>query len=226
MPLPMVHLSVAEKMIGAGFPIKEQPQFYLGTLSPDAIHMRQDADRLAKNITHLLPAEKEKIHSWEDRNEGYYFEFVRDFINTNQAKASTDFLMGYAIHILTDMLWTKRVFSKFTEKFNMSDIFVQDKLKAYYHDTDIVDYQLCNESDWRSDVWQSLQGVAYSDFLNLLSAQEIKLWNERVLNFYDAPENQYKFSGTPMYITKPDIENFISSCAETISDKMKAAGQA
>ena len=223
MPLPMVHLCVAKNIVDTGFPVNDLSQFYLGTISPDAIHMRQDADRLAKNITHLLPAEKGKIHSWEDRNEDYYFEFMRDFTNTNQAKASTDFLMGYAIHILTDMLWTKRVFSEFTDKFNMSGVSAEDRQKVYYHDTDIVDYQLYNESGWRPDVWQSLQGVAYSDFLNLLSAQEIKLWNERTLNFYDVPENQYKFSGVPIFITRPDIENFISSCAETILNNLKAA---
>jgi len=221
----MVHLSVAKKIADAGFPVKELPQFYLGSISPDAIHMRQDADRLAKNVTHLLPAKKEKIHSWDDRSEDEYFELMRDFINANMNKTNADFLMGYAAHILTDMLWTKRVFGKFTEKFNMSGAPAADRQKAYYRDTDIVDYLMYNESDWRHDVWQCLQNAEYSDFLNLLSAQEIKLWNQRTLTWYENPENQYKFSGTPIYITKPDIENFISSCAKTILANMKVATQ-
>jgi len=225
MPLPMVHLSVTKKLADAGIPVNDLPQFYLGSISPDAIHMRQGADRLAKNITHLLPAEKGKIHSWEDRNEDEYFELMRDFMNANMNKTNADFLMGYAAHILTDMLWTKRVFGKFAEKFNMSGAPAEDKSKTYYHDTDIVDYLIYSGSNWRQDVWQCLQNAEYADFLDFLSAQEIKLWNERVLNWYVSPENQYKFSGTPKYITKTDIDNFISSCAENILSHMKAVEQ-
>ena len=223
MPLPMVHLSVAKQIADAGFPVKDLPQFYLGSISPDAIHMRQGMDFSEKMATHLIPAGKTKDSSWNDVDVNEYFKFMNDFFNANKCRANQGFLMGYAIHILTDMLWTKRVYQKFAADYKKSGAPVADQQKAYYRDTDIVDYILYNGSGWRRDVWQGLQDAEYSDFLDLLSAQEIELWNERARNFYNALENQYKFSGTPIYITKPDIENFISSCAEVILDNLKVA---
>ena len=213
MPLPMVHLSVAKKIIEAGFEIKDLSQFYLGSISPDAIHMRENADRYAKKLTHLGNPSSVSMN-FTDESEDEYVNLKLDFVKTNKNKVNIDFLWGYVIHILTDMYWSKMVHNKFTEEYKKDTAPIQDERWAYYNDTDRLDQILFNECDWKNDIWHSLQNVEYFDLLDLLSAQEIKAWNERTLYWFDSGESQHK---NPIkYITQADIENFISVCSETI----------
>lgn len=211
----MVHLEISKKLIDAGFDSKDLPSFYLGSISPDAIHMRQNSDRSDKNQTHLMPQGK----SWREIDEKDYFDFTLDFVNKNHKTINTDFLWGYSIHILTDMLWTKHLYCEFVEKYKKDTAPVQDERWAYYNDTDILDQVLFNESAWREDVWQSLRAAKAIDFLDLLSADEIDAWKERTLHWYDSGVSQHK---NPIrYITKSDIVNFISDCSKSILSHIK-----
>lgn len=216
MPCQMVHLCVAKKLIDTGFPINNVAMFCLGTISPDAIHMRQGADRQSKMAVHLLPFGKTR----DNMEDSTYIKIVNDFISTNKCKTNKDFLFGYAVHILADIHWHSTTWRKFEDEYKKSRAPAEDWRKAYYNDTDIVDYILYKESPWRKNLWQDMQNLEYFDFPDILLAQEIKLWNERTLNFYDNPENQYKFKGEPKYINKSDIDNFISSCADVIRDNI------
>lgn len=58
MPLPIVHLGVAKEMIEK-LNITDIPAFYLGTISPDAVHMRNHSKKEDKNISHLRNADME-----------------------------------------------------------------------------------------------------------------------------------------------------------------------
>jgi len=213
MPLPMVHLSVAKKIAEAGFEIKDLSLFYLGSISPDAIHMRENADRYAKKLTHLGNPSSVNMN-FTDESEDEYVNLKLDFVKINKNKVNIDFLWGYVIHILTDMYWFKMVYNKFFDDYKKDTAPIQDERWAYYNDTDRLDQILFNECEWKDDVWQSLKDVEYFDFLDLLSAQEIKAWNKRTLHWFDSGESQHK---NPIkYITKSNIEKFICVCSETI----------
>ena len=212
MPSPMVHLCVAKNCIAWGYQVNDMPQFYLGAISPDAIHSRPGAGRAAKNHTHLMPPGM----WWRDVNQNEYFKFMNEFIAANINNTNVDFLLGYGIHILTDMHWTQTVYSKFVEDYKKSARPISEMQKAYYHDMDIHEYALYCQYIRNSDLWKCLQNPGYADFLDLLTAEEIKSWNERTQNWFDAPENQHKFEGEPKYISMLNTEEFISSCAGLI----------
>ena len=52
MALPMVHLLAAWAWAQDKPELKNNPDFYLGTLSPDAIHIRDGNDKSRKNEIH------------------------------------------------------------------------------------------------------------------------------------------------------------------------------
>ncbi|MCU0097506.1 hypothetical protein N7917_29750 [Bacillus sp. OR9] len=217
MPLPMVHLSVARNIAEMGVEFGDLSQFYLGSISPDAIHMKPNADKSAKRKTHLTPMGQRRLHVKEID----FVNFLPDFIKANQSKSDVDFLWGYCVHLLTDVYWINRVYNKFVEDYNNDPSPVQDITVAYYNDTEVLDQVLFNESLWKDSVWQHLQDVEVSDFLDLLTAQEINLWKERTLHWYDSGESKLK---NPIrYITKTDIENFISVCSESIRNDISFA---
>ena len=210
MPLPMVHISISKKILDAGLEITDIPQFYLGAISPDAIHMRKDSNRDKKNRTHLIPLGK----LWRDVNQHEYYDFLLDFINTNEAKANIDFLWGYAIHILTDMHWTTSLYEDFCKKYNTDPSPIHERAEAYYNDCDVLDYTLFNDCEWRNNVWQSLERVKSVNSLDLLSAEEIDSWNTRTRQWYNTDNIKHR---TPIkYITKVAIIDFISVCSKTI----------
>ena len=140
MPLPMVHLCIATNIFDYGFKEIDLPQFYLGTISPDAIHMRENSDRNDKSNTHLIPDGKK----WTDINENEYYEFIFEFIKRNKIFVNMSFLWGYMIHILTDMHWTKNIHNDFINKYKNDAYPIQDERMAYYNDTDILDQVLYN----------------------------------------------------------------------------------
>ena len=216
MPLPMVHLNIAKNIHDSGFKLNELSQFYLGIISPDAIHMRKESDRKTKNDTHLVPEGKK----WIEIDESDYFTLMIKYINSNLNKANKDFLWGYGINILTDMLWTKQIYSEFLKKYKEDKLPIQEERMAYYNDTDRLDQELFNESSWRKDVWLDLQKATCESFLDLLLENEIYLWKERTLHWFDSGESRHK---NPIkYITKTEINNYISDCTESIMKKINS----
>ncbi|MCL2879656.1 MAG: hypothetical protein FWF29_05355 [Treponema sp.] len=216
MPLPMVHLSIAKIIMDTEFKINNRSQFCLGSISPDAIHMRANTNRQAKNNTHLIPAGQKP--GTVDKKE--FFKLIMNFIHDNCDKTDSDFLWGYGIHSLTDMYWSQTIYADFKTKYGNDKSPVQDERPAYYNDTDVSDLVLFAESSCQNEIWQYLQKAEYFDFLDILSAQEIKAWNERTLGWYDLNKN--KQYNPVRYITRPEVENFIKVCSELICSSIKA----
>jgi hypothetical protein len=176
--------------------------------------MRQNSDRLAKSKTHLFQAGKTE----NEINENEHITHIIDFIHNNRNKSDLDFLYGYGIHILTDILWKKRIYSDFLYKYRKDKTPIQEERWAYYNDTDRLDYVLFDESSWREQVWSKLKKANATDFIDLLSADEINAWNYRTLHWYDG---ECQHNNPIRYITKSDILSFISEASAVILEKLK-----
>ena len=213
MPLPMVHLNIAKRIVDLGYKVNKMPQFYLGIISPDAIHMRKDSDRTHKNDTHLLPEGKK----WSNVDEKEYFIFMKNFFSKNIVNVDNDFLRGYGLHIITDMMWSKQVYIYFEKKYEQDPSPIQEIRMAYYNDTDILDQVIFNESYWKNDVWEKLIISESDDFIDYLSKEEIELWKERTLHWFDEGVSRHK---NPIrYIFREDIDIFVENSVDLIMEE-------
>ena len=86
MALPMVHLLAAWAWAQDKPELKDNPDFYLGTLSPDAIHIRDGNDKSRKNDIHL--------NNWRRPDPDSVLRYWMEH--------STPFDIGYGIHVLLD----------------------------------------------------------------------------------------------------------------------------
>ena len=77
---------------------------------------------------------------------------------------------------------------------------------------------LFRQTPWRKDIWQYLEMATGSEFMNLLSANEINLWKENTLHRYD---NDSIYKNPIKYITESDVNNFISSCSDKMFKRIK-----
>lgn len=201
MPLPMVHLSTAIKVYEK-LNIKPSPQLLLGSLAPDAIHMRKNTVREDKSITHLT----DKPHL--DK-----FERVKSMYELYKNSKDSELIKGYCIHLLTDYLWNNIIMVSF-EKNIPEDILPEDRRALYYLETDQIDFNLYRNMDWRPQVWRELQEVSITDITSLLTGEEISLWRDRVINWFDKLKQEPKIA--PKYITDSMVDAFIDKASTII----------
>src|SRR5687768_14385661 len=133
MPLPMVHLAVAVQLAEkTGQP--PSPAFLLGSIAPDAIHMRPNIrlyDQGDKEVTYLNNSIDIPDH-----------QRVLVMLTAILGKSSSlkQFAIGYAAHILLDRLWIKSILQAFYAHIP-TEIDENERKRLYYRDTDQCD---CN----------------------------------------------------------------------------------
>lgn len=108
MPFTMIHLHVA--MRAAGSKTEKKEEFLLGSIAPDAVHYLPDYTSSYKCRSHLLP-DGIPWGTCEGRNNELWEENIRKFVIQWAGVVEKDFILGYAVHLLTDLfnnvhVWT------------------------------------------------------------------------------------------------------------------------
>lgn len=202
MPLPMVHLAVARKIISNFSEINNLPLYYLGAIAPDAIHMRKNQVPEDKQKSHLYARDIQGI-----QNVYKYYEEKNDCIDI-------DFFLGYCIHILTDIYWHETLYTSFKYRYSKDSEPIQEQRWAYYNDTDILDLILYKTFDWKDEIWALLKEAKGIDMDNIVTSSEIDAWNIRTLNWYNGGQSQRK---NPIkYITLDELMRFIDDSSNDI----------
>ena len=206
MPLPIVHLGVA-KNLAPKLGVKNLPNYYLGAISPDAIHMRKNHIREDKHNSHLHIRVPD----------------ITKFITSNKTNDSRDFYLGYGIHILTDIYWAETIHDAFTARYNNDPNPIQDATMAYYNDTDRLDFELYFNYEHRLEIWDILANSTAMGIDGLVSADEVNAWKERTLHWFDSGDSQHK---NPIkYIGYSELLNFMTEAATHINEQLQGANK-
>jgi hypothetical protein len=202
MPLPMVHLSIAI-LLGERDVLFPSPDFLLGSIAPDAIHMRPNTARRDKHITHLLIPTDTPDHAR-----------VHDLLIQNSALPA--FAAGYAAHVLVDRWWSNNIVQPFYDRVAalMDDA---ARTQLYYQETDQLDVNLFQRVPWRSQVWSLLAKAPAPDFPPWLTAAEIDAWRVRTLRWFDDPAHNPHI--TPQNLTNELLQRFIDAAIAQLVDQ-------
>ncbi|WP_323132034.1 zinc dependent phospholipase C family protein [Paenibacillus silvisoli] len=204
MPLPLVHLTISEHMFRRKGE-EANTAFLLGSISPDAIHMRENTTREHKLKTHFDIKDSNSVEE--------LFQKMRSFIHDAGDGSERMFALGYASHVLTDFLWTHSLYETFTRE--ASDAQHEDLRSLYYAETDQIDYILYRDEPWRAQVWVDLKQCAPCHAPGLLSADEVERWKLRVIGWHDQLEQAPTYE--PKYFTEMRVRAFIEETAERLS---------
>ena len=169
MPHIMSHLYIAKETLdGIKSRINDIPQYFLGTLSPDAIEYKEDSSIVHKRISHLyegLEKENHNILGWIKNVENFYFEHKSDEIN--------DFLLGFCIHIMADIYNYEFIQTPFRSKFGEEDE------KIYKIENRIIDYEIFYRENLKTNIFPYIEKSRGIDFFNIISINELnKLKND------------------------------------------------
>jgi len=207
MPLSIVHLAIANE-VNKKLKLKNDSDFLVGNIAPDAIHMRERTTQEDKHITHLnIKDINEEIKMKHD-----VCAFFSDEIKTEDIRHNT-FTLGYCSHLITDYYWFNTIFKMF-EKRLPKDIKLKELRSLYYFDTDHIDSKLYHWSEWTQGVMNKISKVQ-SNSNQFLSEDEINKWTERTINWFSDgrldPEKETK------YLTYEEILEFIRDTSKNVT---------
>ena len=204
MPLPMVHLSVAHCLVqDHGHPASAA--FYLGSIAPDAIHMRPGTEPKDKQTVHLVGPY------------GLRWETLHALLAQGDPLAT-----GYVVHVLTDQAWRAEIIRPFRGP-RIEHMPYPELRTLYYNETDKLDFDLYDEQPWRPAVWALLRAARAEDVgvegePPLLTAGEIDAWRVRTLGWFDA--HREKAGYQPQVITRELVWPFIPETAAQIAAQL------
>jgi len=95
MPWPMVHFAIATNISS----LDPSPSILLGSIAPDAIHMRGNITRKKGLLPHLINNDKFPSIELLKGN-------CLEYLSMNMDSDWKEFILGYFAHIYADIRWT------------------------------------------------------------------------------------------------------------------------
>lgn len=191
MALPMIHLLAAYDWAKDRPEYAACPEFYLGTISPDAIHVRDGRDKSHKNEVHL--------NNWRSPDPDAVLAYWRGH--------KTPFDIGYGIHVLLDGHWAVGFRRDFPEMLLPGG---KPDPEIYYNDISPVDSRLYYGSPLRPFLFGMLERAAPPEDHPLLTSAEIGVWRDSMREFYAVEKHPKR----PIrFITMEYVQAFLDRCS-------------
>ena len=186
MALQMVHLLVARQWAQAYDAYMDCPEFYLGAISPDAIHIRDGNDKSRKDEFHL--------YNWREPHVKNVLEYWREH--------HTPFDIGYGVHVLTDAQWVPRFRQRLPQLIKADG---RLDTTTYYNDTYVTDFELYRDCGG-CELFDRLERACAPENHPLLTTAEFDAWRQDMLSMYrgECPKND-----PVKYITRAYVEAFV-----------------
>ena len=171
MALSMVHLLLARSWARGHEAYLECPEFYLGAISPDAMHVRFHDDKSRKDEFHL--------GNWGSVHVERVHEYWREHF--------TPFDVGYGIHALTDGYWVPSVKRDFPD-YGGSPRATRSSPPCTTTTCRQTDFRLYAEAPGagRASSRCCAQAVPPRDH-PMLTAAELSQWRDDQFSFYEGP---------------------------------------
>lgn len=188
MALQMVHLLVAQRWAQAHEEYLGSPEFYLGAISPDAIHIRDGSDKSRKDEFHL--------YNWREPHVEKVLEYWREH--------HEPFDIGFGVHVLTDAQWVPRFLERLPQ---LMDPDGRLDTATYYNDTYVTDFELYRDCCGEALFDLVGRGTAPEDH-PLLTGYEFDQWRRDMLECYrgECPKND-----PVKYIDRAYVEAFVEN---------------
>ena len=195
MALQMVHLLIARQWAQAHDEYRNCPEFYLGAISPDAIHIRDGNDKSRKDEFHL--------YNWMRPNVGNVIEYWKNY--------HSPFDIGYGIHVLTDAQWVPRYRSRIPQL-----VYPDGKIDiaTYYNDTYVTDFELYRDCGGR-ELFDMIEQADAPENHPLLTCDEFMQWRRDMLDCYhgECPKND-----PVKYLDRAYVEEFVRDAQSMLNE--------
>lgn len=203
----MVHLRIADGLLD-DLGISNAEQFVVGNIAPDCGEMDSEGNYVPeKYITHWQKSKK----GVETRADEFYEKYIA------RGTPDASFYLGYYCHLITDVLWKKKIFLPVRERF--ADKFKKDKnfiweIKADWYGLDHL--FLLDHPDFRAfGIFENIKAFP-NRYLDYYSENAIEKQIRYITNFY----NNYSWDSDRdyIYLNKDQWDAFTAEAILTIKN--------
>lgn len=196
MALTMVHLLAADRWAKGHPEYGQDPGFFYGVISPDAIHIRDGNDKSHKNEIHLnnwgVPHPEDVIAYWQAHH--------------------APFDIGYGVHVLTDAQWVPRYRERLPEILLPSGLLNTD---IYYNDTFVTDFRLYAALPRLEELLSLIEGADTPADHPLLNEYEFSQWRKVTLEAY---RGKCPFNRPVRFIDEKYVLDFVEDSVAMIDE--------
>ena len=187
MPFTMTHLIISKNISGIfENQIKNLPQYYLGSIAPDAVHNRANYISEYKKASHLITGTEEwgfvtNNDEWENN--------VIAFFEKHKKTENHDFILGYCFHAILDMFNNINVWTPFRIKH--ADELKKGYGNIHHQECSKLDIELALTYEGREEIWHYLSKSISIDLPDIIYATEIDKQKDNILkSWYQDKERQ------------------------------------
>lgn len=222
MPGLITHLEIANnigKKLKTGI-IKNRALFYIGSIAPDAVHSKEDYQRIHKKKSHLRQ-EIADVDFNNISNLELFYSRVEKFINNNIFKESkfNDLYKGYVVHLLTDELFLLKLRPKFVEKMQAIDITprnIEFKERILY-ELDCHNFMFLENNRKYNEIFKLIKNVKVLDIEDYILENEVYKEIDWMVNYYNPQKINRK---EPKYIFNKEIKEFSNFATDNIIERL------
>ena len=194
MPTVLIHEEVAYN-IAKKYKQLDNKDFYLGALAPDTVNLNGFASKEERWNSHLR---NENLDTW--------LENVKKFYNENKDKYNKYFLLGYVLHIITDIVHDKYFYQDIRTEMTKNNINEDEQhplLRKY-----MLEYGCLDENNQIREYINDLLKEHTGYNIKNISKEDLIAWKNKCFSNYNEkvhPNN---------YITKNHIKELSKKTEE------------
>lgn len=194
MPTVLIHEEVAYN-IAKKYKQLDNKDFYLGALAPDTVNLNGFASKEERWNSHLR---NENLDTW--------LENVKKFYNENKDKYNKYFLLGYILHIITDIVHDKYFYQDIRTEMTKNNINEDEQhplLRKY-----MLEYGYLDENNQIREYINDLLKEHRGYNIKNISKEDLIAWKNKCFSNYN--EKVYPNN----YITKNHIQELSKKTEE------------
>ena len=191
MPGQMMHLSAGTRWWQETGREGNFGQFLLGCIAPDAVNARGFASKEVRWHAHL-----------RDENLGVWKENARRFYQQQREFPDQDYLLGYLIHVMTDILWDECFDPVLEQNIRTLTADAQQQYRVRWSELFLFD-RLASFSDWWKEVRPAF-ARAKALPINGISETMTELLQKDTLFWYASSIAEQYGTNPPHFVTQED----------------------
>lgn len=202
MPWPMVHFAISETLFD-GHP---SPHLLLGSIAPDAVHMRGQISREEKGATHL-------IHNGEFSDKELIAEKCLEYLRKRSEPEWKDFVIGYFTHVYTDARWTYTLYANFEQNCTGAKNEIR---QIYNREVSQVEFELLRSMRSAKNLIALLSKADGYTIDPYVTQLEVNQYRDLKLEWLQNPHHEPRI--TPIYFKPGEIWSFINETTKQLKD--------
>jgi hypothetical protein len=195
----MVHFAISN-LLYAGNPT---PCLLLGSIAPDAVHVRGEISREEKGVSHLV--QNGKLPPVELITKKF-----KEYLGKRSEPEWKDFVVGYFTHIYADMRWTDTIYAEFEQAYTG-----ENPRSLYYQEVSQMEFELQRSIKDYQELIRLLKRTEGYTIHPFVTGSEVSTYRDLKVEWLQNPHNEPHI--TPIYFDSIKVNHFI----EMISMEIK-----